>query len=155
VITRAKLAAHLRVDDETPYLDDLIDRVTDTIQHMTGVRYMPPVELVRYHAGGGKYLFLPQEPIGTVVVEYGPAWAYNAEGTFEALGSTLAHRTRWPTGNLRVTYTAGHDVDAVPPRAQAVALMLAAHWHENRLPAGGMPGEIRDAIAALVGPVIA
>jgi hypothetical protein len=73
------------------------------------------------------------------------------EGDPVYLGELIARVTATLERMTGIDYT----TTPVPVEAEQVALMMATYWYENPMPGAALPGELRDAIRALVGPVIA
>ena len=143
-VSLATAKLHLRIDPEVNLEDELvlflIQAATDHLDGWTGTLGRCLAKQVWEQAFESDYgcLHLPLGPVLTV-----DSIAYPDEGegtetdegfvtTTDAGGRTYI-RVANPTGKpVVVTYTAGHEVDDIPPAIRQAILLFVGAWYENR-----------------------
>jgi uncharacterized phiE125 gp8 family phage protein len=170
-VDAAKAWIKKETDDEDALVGGLVSAAIATIEAQTG-KFLSVKEFTQELAGFpcdlSHEIRLTRGPVlatPTPVIEYDPSDGADAaaiedfrlvEGRNGAL--LPAYGEVWPTtlpgpGTVRITYSAGF-ADGEAPDLDQAALMLVAHWYQNReaVTVGSAPTELPLAVKMLIGP---
>jgi len=174
LITTAEAKAQCRIDsnDEDTLIDALISAAVSHLDGYSGILGRALVTQTWQQDFSG-FCTKMRLPVGDLIAITGVTYydASNAQQTLatsvytafsDALGpyAALKPDQSWPSSYARpdsvsVTWTAGYGAAAsVPPAIKQAALLLVAHWYDNRsgVAVGETPAELPMAVNSLLAP---
>lgn len=163
MLTLSAVKANLRVvhTDEDDFITSLRDAALRYIERYTGLVYVERTQAFRFDRFTPA-LRLNLRPVDTATISLTYLDTSGEEQTFSDIrttdrdGFTLivpAVGYSWPTaldepGAVTVEATVGSD--ALEADVQQAALVLVAHWYENRDGSGAMSEAVQAAVASLL-----